>query len=349
MADSPLKKPELFELNNGTMQIKVSNYGCTITSLSVPDKHGNMDPSFVRFSSYRDLISLYRRVIHNGASPFFGCIVGRVANRIKDGKFTLDGVQYTLPINKPPNSLHGGFKGFDKVVWDVVEHKQCENPSITFKYHSRDGEEGYPGDVSVTATYTLTSSTTLRLDMEAIPENKPTPISLAQHTYWNLAGHNSGNILDHSIQIHALHLTPVDQNTIPTGEIMPVKGTAFDFTSEKKIGSSIHDVGLGYDHNYVLDCGDEKMGLRHAAKVRDPSSSRVLDLWTNAPGMQFYTGNYVNGIVGKGGAAYGKHSGLCLETQGFPNAINLPNFPSVVVKPGETYKHIMLFEFSVKV
>lgn len=185
--------------------------------------------------------------------------------------------------------------------------------------------------------------------MEAIPENKPTPISLAQHTYWNLAGHNSGNILDHSIQIHALHLTPVDQNTIPTGEIMPVKGTAFDFTSEKKIGSSIHDVGLGYDHNYVLDCGDEKMGLRHAAKVRDPSSSRVLDLWTNAPGMQFYTGNYVNGVVGKGGAAYGKHSGLCLETQGFPNAINLPNFPSVVVKPGETYKHIMLFEFSVKV
>ncbi|XP_058227586.1 uncharacterized protein LOC131335998 isoform X2 [Rhododendron vialii] len=341
MADSPLKKPELFELNNGTMQIKVSNYGCTITSLSVPDKHGNLADVVLGFDSLEPY--------QNGASPFFGCIVGRVANRIKDGKFTLDGVQYTLPINKPPNSLHGGFKGFDKVVWDVVEHKQCENPSITFKYHSRDGEEGYPGDVSVTATYTLTSSTTLRLDMEAIPENKPTPISLAQHTYWNLAGHNSGNILDHSIQIHALHLTPVDQNTIPTGEIMPVKGTAFDFTSENKIGSLIDDVGLGYDHNYVLDCGDEKMGLRHAAKVGDPSSSRVLDLWTNAPGMQFYTGNYVNGVVGKGGAAYGKHSGLCLETQGFPNAINLPNFPSVVVKPGETYKHIMLFEFSVKV
>jgi aldose 1-epimerase len=238
--------------------------------------------------------------------------------------------------------------GFDKVVWDVVEHKQGENPSITFKYHSHDGEEGYPGDVSATATYTLTSSTTLRLDMEAIPENKPTPISLAQHTYWNLAGHNSGNILDHSIQIHALHLTPVDQNAIPTGEIMPVKGTAFDFTGEKKIGSSIHHVGLGYDHNYVLDCGDEKMGLRHAAKVRDPSSSRVLDLWTNAPGMQFYTGNYVDGVVGKGGSAYGKHSGLCLETQGFPDAINQPNFPSVVVKPGEKYKHSMLFEFSVE-
>ncbi|KAK3440712.1 hypothetical protein EUGRSUZ_B00995 [Eucalyptus grandis] len=284
-----------------------------------------------------------------GAAPFFGCIVGRVANRIKEGKFTLDGVEHSLPINKPPNSLHGGHKGFDKVIWEVADYKKGENPSITFKYHSHDGEEGYPGDVAVTATYTLTSSTTMRLDMEAVPENKATPISLAQHTYWNLAGHDSGNILNHSIQIWANHITPVDQNTIPTGEIMPVKGTAFDFTTEKKIGTSIHEVpGLGYDHNYVLDCGEEKSGLKHAAKLKDPSSSRVLDLWTNAPGMQFYTGNYVNGVVGKGDAAYGKHSGVCLETQGFPNAINQPNFPSVIVRPGEKYKHSMLFEFSLE-
>lgn len=206
---------------------------------------------------------------------------------------------------------------------------------------------GYPGDVNVTATYTLTSSTTMRLDMEAMPENKPTPISLAQHTYWNLAGHNSGSVLDHLVQIWASHVTPVDQNTIPTGEIMPVNGTPFDFTAEKKIGASIHEVpGLGYDHNYALDCGEEKFGLKHAAKVKDPLSSRVLNLWTNAPGMQFYTGNYVNGVVGKGGAVYEKHSGLCLETQGFPNAINQPNFPSIVVQPGEKYKHTMLFEFS---
>lgn len=183
--------------------------------------------------------------------------------------------------------------------------------------------------------------------MEAVP-NKPTPISLAQHTYWNLAGHNSGNILDHSIQIMANHVTPVDQNTIPTGEIMPVKGTPFDFTAEKRIGESIHEVGIGYDHNYVLDCGEEKAGLKHAAKVKDPSSSRILNLWSNAPGMQFYTGNYVNGVVGKRGADYGKHAGLCLETQGFPNAINQPNFPSVVVQPGEKYQHTMLFEFSVE-
>jgi aldose 1-epimerase len=271
-----------------------------------------------------------------------------VANRIKEGKFSLNGVNYTLPINKPPNSLHGGNKGFDKKIWEVAGHKRDgEKPFITFKYHSADGEEGYPGAVSVTATYTLTSATTMRLDMEAVPENKDTPINLAQHTYWNLAGHDSGNILDHKIQIWGSHITPVDEYTVPTGEILPVKGTPFDFTEEKRIGESIGEVGIGYDHNYVLDCPDqEKEGLKHAAKLSDAASSRVLNLWTNVPGMQFYTGNYVNGVVGKGNAVYGKHAGVCLETQGFPNAINQSNFPSVVVKAGEKYNHTMLFEFS---
>ncbi|KAI6683517.1 hypothetical protein NL676_029430 [Syzygium grande] len=339
MADQA-RQAELFELDNGTMQVKITNLGCTITSLCVPGKDGKSADVVLGFDSVEPYLK--------GAAPFFGCIVGRVANRIKEGKFTLNGVEYSLPINKSPNSLHGGHKGFDKVIWEVADYKKGENPSITFKYLSHDGEEGYPGDVAVTATYTLTSSTTMRLDMEGVP-NKATPISLAQHTYWNLAGHDSGNILDHSIQIWANHITPVDHNTIPTGEIMPIKGTAFDFTMEKKIGASIHEVpGLGYDHNYVLDCGEEKSGLKHAAKLKDPSSSRVLDLWTDAPGMQFYTGNYVNGVAGKGSAAYGKHSGVCLETQGFPNAINQPNFPSVVVQPGEKYKHSMLFEFSTE-
>ncbi|KAK6927838.1 Aldose 1-/Glucose-6-phosphate 1-epimerase [Dillenia turbinata] len=245
--------------------------------------------------------------------------------------------------------LVGGNKGFDKVVWEVAEQNGGEKPSITLKYHSHDGEEGYPGDVTIIATYTLASSTSLRLDMEAVPENKPTPINLAQHTYWNLAGHNSGTVLEHLVQIWASHITPVDQNSIPTGEIMAIKDTVFDFTLEKKIGRSIHEVsGLGYDHNYVLDSGEEKLGLKHAAKVKDPSSSRVLDLWTDAPGMQFYTANYVNGVVGKGGSVYVKHSGLCLETQGFPNAINQPNFLPIVVQPGEKYKHSMLVEFSVE-
>lgn len=189
----------------------------------------------------------------------------------------------------------------------------------------------------------------LKLDMEAVPENKATPINLAQHTYWNLAGHNAGDILNHSIQIWGSQITPVDENTVPTGEIKPVKDTPFDFTTENRIGSRIQEVGLGYDHNYVLDCGDERPGgLKRAAKLKDPSSSRVLNLWTTAPGMQFYTANYVNGVVGKGGAVYRKHAGVCLETQGFPNAINQPNFPSVVVQPGEKYKHTMVYEFSVE-
>ncbi|KAL7114603.1 hypothetical protein ACP275_04G131100 [Erythranthe tilingii] len=333
---------KIFELNNGSMQVKVSNYGCTITSLLVPDKDGKLGDVVLGF----DTIEPYQR----GAAPYFGCIVGRVANRIKEGKFTLNGTEYSLPINKPPNSLHGGQKGFDKVIWEVAEYKQGDTPSITFKYHSHDGEEGYPGDVSFTATYTLTSKTTMRLDMEGIPKDKATPISLAQHTYWNLSGHNSGNsILDHTIQIWANHITPVDQNIVPTGEILAVKNTPFDFTAENtKIGSRIQEVGIGYDHNYVLDCGEEKLGLKRAAKLVDPTSSRTLNLWTDAPGMQFYTANYVNGIVGKGGAVYEKHSAACLETQGFPNAINQPNFPSVVVQPGEKYKHTMLFEFSAE-
>ncbi|PIN07325.1 putative mutarotase [Handroanthus impetiginosus] len=335
-----MAEAKLFELNNGTMQVKVSNFGCTITSLSVPDKDGKLADVVLGF----DTLEPYQK----GAAPYFGCIVGRVANRIKEGKFTLNGVEYSLPINKPPNSLHGGHKGFDKVIWEVAEYKQGDNPSIAFKYHSHDGEEGYPGNVALTATYTLTSKTTMRLDMEGVPENKPTPLSLAQHTYWNLAGHDSGNILDHTIQIWANHITPVDENIVTTGEIMPVKNTPFDFTTENKIGSRIHEVGIGYDHNYVLDCGDEKLGLKHAAKLKDRASLRTLNLWTDAPGMQFYTANYVNGIVGKGGAVYNKHAAVCLETQGFPNAINQPNFPSIVVQPGEKYKHSMLFEFSAE-
>ncbi|KAL9425064.1 hypothetical protein AB3S75_032069 [Citrus x aurantiifolia] len=335
------QKPELFELNNGSIRIKITNYGAIVTHLFVPDRHGNVADIVLGFDS----IESYMK----DNSPYFGCIVGRVANRIRDGKFALNGVHYTLPVNNGPNSLHGGNKGFDKVLWEVVEHKDGDHPSITFKYQSRDGEEGYPGDVTATATYALTSSKTMRVDMEAVPKDKATPINLAQHTYWNLAGHNSGDVLDHSLQIWGSQITPVDQNSIPTGEFLPVKGTAFDFTSEKKIGNSITDVtGLGYDHNYVLDCGEEKIGLKHAAKVKDPSGSRVLDLWTDAPGMQFYTANYVNGVAGKEGGVYEKHSGLCLETQGFPNAINQSNFPSIVVQPGEKYKQTMLFEFSAE-
>ncbi|KAJ6421099.1 hypothetical protein OIU84_028473 [Salix udensis] len=331
-------KAEKFELDNGTIRVTLTNYGAAITSLYVPDKHGNVADVVLGFDtieayvvSFIDpfcfavrLSSLVASAAKscgfdtNDNAAYFGCIVGRVANRIKEGKFNLNGEEYTLPINNGPNSLHGGNKGFDKVVWSVVERKDGEKPSITFKYESHDGEEGYPGDVIVTATYILTSSKTMRLDMEAVPKNKITPINLAQHTYWNLAGHNSGNVLEHLVQISGSQITPVDENSIPTGELLPVKDTAFDFTSEKKVGSSIREVtGLGYDHNYVLDSGEKKEGLKHVAKVKDPSSSRVLNLWTDSPGVQFYTANYVNGVAGKDRAVYEKHSGLCLETQGF--------------------------------
>uniref|UniRef100_J3LQC7 Aldose 1-epimerase n=1 Tax=Oryza brachyantha TaxID=4533 RepID=J3LQC7_ORYBR len=332
--------PELFELDGGGIRAWISNVGATVTSLLVPDKNGVLGDVVLGFDSLDPYL--------NGTSPYFGCIVGRVSNRIKDGKFTLNNMQYSLAINNPPNTLHGGFKGFDKIIWEVAEYIKGENPSITFKYYSKDGDEGFPGDVSVTARYSILASTTLKLEMEAIPLNKATPISLAQHTYWNLAGHSSGDVLAHTVQIWGSQITPVDETSIPTGEMMPVSGTPFDFLREATIGSRIDQVPGGYDHNFVLDSGEVKSGLRHAAKVTDPSSSRVLDIWADAPGVQFYTGNFLNGIVGKGGAVYGKHAGLCLETQGFPNAVNQPNFPSMTVHPGEKYSHTMLFEFSTK-
>ncbi|CAM0873310.1 unnamed protein product [Alopecurus aequalis] len=339
-APSPRPSPELFELDNGRIRAKISNVGATVTSLLVPDKNEVLGDVVLGFDSLDPYL--------NGTSPYFGCIVGRVANRIKDGKFTLNGVQHSLATNSPPNTLHGGFKGFDKVIWQVTEYNKGKTPSITFRYYSQDGEEGFPGDVSVTARYSLLPSMALKLEMEAVPLNKATPINLAQHTYWNLAGHNSGDVLAHSIQIQGSQITPVDQTSIPTGEFMLVSGTPFDFLTENEIGARIAQVPGGYDHNYVLDSGIVKSGLQHVAKVTDPSSLRVLNIWANAPGVQFYTGNFLSGVLGKGGAVYGKHSGLCLETQGFPNAVNQPNFPSVVVHPGEKYMHTMLFDFSTR-
>ncbi|CAL4934487.1 unnamed protein product [Urochloa decumbens] len=335
---APPPAPGLFELSAGSLRVHLTNVGAAVTSLLAPDKNGVLADVVLGFDSLDPYL--------NGTSPYFGCIVGRVANRIKDGKFTLNGVQHNLSINNPPNTLHGGFKGFDKTVWEVAEYNKGDNPSITFKYYSKDGEEGYPGDVSVTARYSLLSSATLKLEMEAIPLNKATPISLAQHTYWNLAGHNSGDVLSHLVQIWGSQITPVDQTSIPTGEFMPVSGTPFDFLTGNMIGSRIDQVPGGYDHNYVLDSGEVRLGLRHVAKVADPSSLRILDIWADAPGVQFYTGNFLHGILGKGGVVYGKHAGLCLETQGFPNAVNQPNFPSIVIHPGEKYRHTMLFEFS---
>lgn len=265
-----------------------------------------------------------------------------------------------MPVNNGPNSLHGGYVGFDKVLWEARKVTDGNGPSVQFTYHSHDGEQGYPGDLDVSVTYTLSSDCELRTEMEAKPVNKATPVNLAQHSYFNLAGHGSGDVLQHRVRLWSTSYTPLDDTQIPTGEIVPVRGTAFDFTEEASIGSRINDVPGGYDHNFDLRSGLEDPagdlhplnggdllgdGLRIAAKVWDPVSRRAMEVFTTAPGVQFYTGNYVDGIVGKGGAVYNIHAGLCLETQGFPNAVNDSRFPSIIVRPGETYRHVMVHKF----
>eukprot|EP01018_Ginkgo_biloba_P037776 Gb_09745 [translate_table: standard] len=372
-AHSKKKSPQIFELHKGDLHVKITNWGATIMSLSIPDAKGHLADVVLGF----DTVTPYMAsIIAN--RPYFGAIVGRVANRIKNAQFKLNGITYHLPANNGNNTIHGeylpcalifyvnffhtflfygskvtglsngGLRGFDNVLWDVKEIKGGRNPSIKFTYHSFDGEQGFPGDLDVSATYTLQEDMELRLDMKAIPRNKLTPVSLVQHTYWNLAGHNSGkDILGHLVRIWGSHYTPSDKALIPTGQILPVKGTPVDFTKEATVGSRINELPGGYDHNYVLDIPKIKHGLRRAARVKDPSSCRVVEVWTNKPGMQFYTSNTLKTTVGKGGAVYKKYSALCLETQAFPNAVNQPNFPSVIVYPGKVYSHTMVYKFSV--
>ncbi|XP_057829401.2 uncharacterized protein LOC131040480 [Cryptomeria japonica] len=332
--------PKVFELHSGKVHMKITNWGATILSLSIPDSKGKLADVVLGF----DTLTPYM----NGSSPYFGALVGRVANRIKDAQFTINGSTYHLPASEGNNTLHGGIRGFDKVLWTAKEKKWGKYTSIQFTYHSHDGEQGFPGDLDVSATYTL-GYNKLRLDMKAVARNKPTPVNLVQHTYWNLAGHNSGrDILGHSVKIWASKYTPTDKALIPTGQILPVKGTPLDFTKEVTVGSKINELPAGYDHNYVLNSKkNSKTGLRPAAQVKEKHSKRMLEVWTNAPGMQFYTSNALNIIGGKGGAVYKEHFGLCLETQNFPNAVNQPNFPSEIVYPGKVYKHTMVFKFSV--
>jgi aldose 1-epimerase len=325
----------IYTLERGSVRAVFTNWGATLMSLCVPDAQGEIGDIVLGF----DTLGPYM----DGTSPYFGAVVGRCANRIARGTFVLDGERYNLPINNGPNSLHGGLVGFDKVLWEGRKAMDTHGPSVQFTYHSHDGEQGYPGDLDVSVTYTLSSDNELRTEMEAKPVNKTTPVNLANHSYFNLGGHGSGSILQHKLQLWSTRYTPVDETQIPTGEILPVQGTPFDFTNEELIGSRIHEVpGSGYDHNFELD---SKEGLRIAAKVWDPVSKRAMEVFTTAPGVQFYTGNFLDGIVGKNGAVYNIHSALCLETQGFPNAVNEPKFPSVIVRPGETYKHVMVYKF----
>lgn len=327
----------IYELKRGGFSLKVTNYGATVLSVILPDKNGKLADVVLGFESLKD---------YTNDTTYFGALVGRVANRIGGAHFTLHGVEYKLPPNdNGSNTLHGGTKGFSDVIWTVESYDSDSH--ITFTYNSADGEEGFPGKLWVSVTYSLIDTNKLALKMVAKPQNKATPVNLASHTYWNLAGHNSGNILSHTIQLFASKITPVDKQLIPTGKIIPVKGTAYDFCQPREIGSKFNELPDGYDINYVID-GSNKAHLNKVAVVQDRKSGRKMELWSNKPGVQFYTSNMLHNVKGKGGYVYQKHAAMCLETQGFPDSVNHPNFPSQIVNPGETYEHVMVYRFTAQ-
>ena len=333
----------LYTLKNAHgVEIHAMNYGGIILSIRVPDRKGE----FADIVLGHDKLEGY---VPN--KPYLGAIVGRYANRIANGTFTVEGKTYTLPKNDGPNTLHGGTtRTFDKVVWDAEPLKGKNG--VTFSYLSKDGEEGFPGNLKMKVTYTLTDNNELVIDYEATTD-KATPINVSQHSYFNLKGEGNGDILDHEVMINADRFTPVDKNLIPTGELRPVKGTPMDFTTPTKVGTRIDDnyeqlqLGHGYDHNFVINRKGPGMVL--AARVSEPTTGRVLEVSTTQPGVQFYTGNFLDGsVTGKEGHVYKRRYGLCLETQHFPDSPNHPKFPSTILKPGETFHQKTVFKFSAK-
>jgi aldose 1-epimerase len=322
--------------NKNGMQLSVINYGGTITKLNVPDKNGKLGDVVLGYDSLSGYLQR--------ANPFFGALIGRYGNRIGKATFTLDGQTYNLDKNDGANSLHGGKKGYDKVVWTA--EKQGDN-SLKLTYHSKDGEGGYPGNLDVTVVYTLTADNSVKIDYTATTD-KATPVNLTNHAYYNLSAGTDSTILNNEIQINADKYTPVDAGLIPTGQIADVKGTPFDFTSSKQIGRDIAQVKGGYDHNWVLN--KKENSLEKIVTLYHPTSGRVMEVYTTEPGVQFYTGNFLNGRLAntKDGAKYVQHAALCLETQHFPDSPNHPNFPSTILKPGETYKSTTVYKFSTK-
>jgi aldose 1-epimerase len=335
---------DLYTFNNSHgLEVRVTNFGGIIVSLRVPDKNGKMDDIVLGF----DKLDQY---LDN--PPYFGAIVGRYANRIANGTFTLDGAKYTLAKNNGQNTLHGGLIGFNKVLWDANPFKNEKGAGVVLSRTSKDGEEGFPGNLKVKVTYTLTNENQLIVEYEAVTD-KATPINLSQHSYFNLAGEGNGDILKHELMLNADRFTPVDSSLIPTGELRPVKGTPLDFTKPTAIGARINDdyeqlqLGHGYDHNFVINRKDDSLTL--AARVREPNSGRVLEVFTTQPAVQLYTSNFLDGsIVGKHGHAYQKHAALCLETQHFPDSPNHPDFPSTILRPGETFRSETTYKFSTE-
>jgi aldose 1-epimerase len=331
---------DLYVLTNAKgAQAKIITYGGIVTELWVPDRDGKLGDVVLGCDDLKSYLA---------GHPFFGAIAGRVANRIAKAKFTLDGKEYKLAANNGPNSLHGGKKGFDKVVWKAEPVKAADGVALKMTYRSPDGEEGYPGNLDVTMTYTLTNQNELKIDYSATTD-KATPVNLTNHSYFNLAGPGSGTILEHEILIEADKYTPVDDTLIPTGKLEPAKGTPLDFTTPQKIGAHIKELKndpQGYDHNYVLKGEGKSLAL--AARVYEPKTGRVLEMFTTEPGVQFYTGNFLDGKVKGKGTAYQKHQGFCLEAQHFPDSVNQPNFPSVILRPGKTYTQTTVYKFLAK-
>jgi len=332
---------DLYTLTNKNgVVVKISNYGGKVTSWVTPDKTGKMEDVVLGFDSAKKYVP---------AVPFFGALIGRYGNRIAKGKFTLDGKTYTLATNDHTNHLHGGNKGFDKVIWTagpIVD----SIPALTLTYLSKDGEEGYPGNLKVTVKYTLTDADELKIEYTATTD-KATPINLTNHSYFNLSGNPSNTILDEEIQINAGHYTPVDATLIPTGELKDVKGTPFDFLKPTKIGAHINEVPgkpVGYDHNFVLDNSDSTK-LHQAAVVYDATSGRELEVLTTQPAIQFYTGNFLDGTLKTdAGKPINQHTALCLETQHYPDSPNQPKFPSTVLRPGQTFTSTTVYKVSVR-
>lgn len=342
---SETENADIFTLRNTAgMTVRISNYGGTIVSWTAPDKDGN----FEDITLGCDSLMGYQKGV-----PYFGALVGRYGNRIAKGKFMLDGKTYNLAINNGVNALHGGLKGFDKVLWKALA-VDGEEPKLVLNYTSKDGEEGYPGNLSVEVIYTLMKDNSLKIDYKATTD-KATVINLTNHAYFNLSGiKESTSILDHEITLNADKFLPVDATLIPTGELKSVAGTPFDFRKAKKIGLQINDTtdvqikyGGGYDHCWVL--ADSSKTLKLAAIVHEPKSGRMMEVFTTEPAIQFYTGNFLDGtIVGKGGIIYQRRMGLCLETQHYPNSPNQSKFPSTVLRPNETYQTSTVYKFSVK-
>jgi aldose 1-epimerase len=321
--------------NTRGMVVKAMTYGAIVTELHVTDRNGRLGDIVLGFDEFAGYLR---------GHPYFGAVVGRVANRIARGRFNLDGIEYKLATNDGLNHLHGGLKGFDKVLWQA-EPAQT-NDGVKFTYLSHDGEEGYPGDLSVTVTYTLTEDNEFRIEYAA-SSDKATPVNLTNHSYFNLAGAEHTNILDHELSLAADHFTQVDDELIPTGEIRSVEGTPLDFRKSRSIGARIGELSGGYDYNFVLNRAGK--GLMSAAYVHEPTTGRSMEILTTEPGIQFYSGNFLDGsLKGKKGVVYGKHQGFCLEAQHFPDSVNHPNFPTTVLRPGETYTQTTIHRFSAK-